>query len=42
MPLADFARLLGTLVAGSLPFSAMGLALGYFTGPKFSARDHQT
>jgi ABC-2 type transport system permease protein len=33
MPLADFARLLATLVAGSLPFSAMGLALGYFTGP---------
>jgi len=33
MPLAEFARLLGTLVAGSLPFSAMGLALGYFTGP---------
>lgn len=33
MPAADFARLLGTLVAGSLPFSAMGLALGYFTGP---------
>jgi len=33
MPLAQFARLLGTLVAGSLPFSAMGLALGYFTGP---------
>src|ERR1700756_263463 len=29
MPLSDFARLLGTLVAGSLPFSAMGLALGY-------------
>ena len=28
-----FARLLATLVAGSLPFSAMGLALGYFTGP---------
>jgi ABC-2 type transport system permease protein len=27
------APLLGTLVAGSLPFSAMGLALGYFTGP---------
>jgi|HubBroStandDraft_6_1064221.scaffolds.fasta_scaffold01912_9 ABC-2 type transport system permease protein len=27
------AQLLGTLVAGSLPFSAMGLALGYFTGP---------
>ena len=33
MPVADFARLMGTLVAGSLPFSAMGLALGYFTGP---------
>ncbi len=33
MPLADFANLLGTLAAGSLPFSAMGLALGYFTGP---------
>ena len=30
---AEMARLLGTLVAGSLPFSAMGLALGYFTGP---------
>ena len=27
------AKLLATLVAGSLPFSAMGLALGYFTGP---------
>ena len=33
MPLAQFAGLLGTLVAGSLPFSALGLALGYFTGP---------
>jgi ABC-2 type transport system permease protein len=33
MPIASFARLLGILVAGSLPFSAMGLALGYFTGP---------
>jgi ABC-2 type transport system permease protein len=33
MPFADFARLLATLVAGSLPFSAMGLALGYFAGP---------
>ena len=33
MPVADFAKLLGTLVAGSLPFSTMGLALGYFTGP---------
>jgi ABC-2 type transport system permease protein len=33
MPLAEFARLLATLVIGSLPFSAMGLALGYFAGP---------
>ncbi len=33
MPVPAFCRLLGTLVAGSLPFSAMGLALGYFTGP---------
>jgi len=33
MPVSDFARLLGTLVAGALPFSAMGLAVGYFAGP---------
>jgi ABC-2 type transport system permease protein len=33
MPLAEMAKLLGTLVAGSLPFSAMGLAIGYFAGP---------
>ncbi len=33
MPMGEFAKLFGTLVAGSLPFSAMGLALGYFTGP---------
>lgn len=33
MSLGRFAELLGTLVAGSIPFSAMGLALGYFTGP---------
>jgi ABC-2 type transport system permease protein len=33
MPLGEGLRLLGTLMAGSLPFSAMGLALGYFTGP---------
>jgi ABC-2 type transport system permease protein len=33
MPVGDFLGLLGTLVAGSLPFSAMGLALGYFIGP---------
>jgi ABC-2 type transport system permease protein len=33
MPVWQFAQLLGTLVAGSLPFSAMGLAIGYFAGP---------
>lgn len=33
MPIGEFARLLGTLVVGSLPFSAMGLAVGYFAGP---------
>jgi len=33
MPLGEMASLLGTLVAGSLPFSAMGLAIGYFAGP---------
>jgi ABC-2 type transport system permease protein len=33
MSVGAFAKLLATLVAGSLPFSAMGLALGYFTGP---------
>lgn len=33
MEVGQFARLFGTLVAGSIPFSAMGLALGYFTGP---------
>lgn len=33
MPVGDFARLMGTLVAGSLPFATMGLALGYFAGP---------
>jgi ABC-2 type transport system permease protein len=33
MPLTQFAGLLGTLVAGSLPFAAMGLAVGYFAGP---------
>lgn len=33
MPFLDFVRLFGTLVFGSLPFSAMGLALGYFAGP---------
>jgi ABC-2 type transport system permease protein len=33
MPSVETAKLIGTLVAGSLPFSAMGLAVGYFTGP---------
>jgi ABC-2 type transport system permease protein len=33
MPVARFAELLLVLAAGSLPFSAMGLALGYFAGP---------
>src|SRR5215472_3883987 len=33
MPVTTGLALLGTLVLGSLPFSAMGLALGYFTGP---------
>jgi ABC-2 type transport system permease protein len=33
MPLADAAKLVAILVAGSLPFSAMGLAVGYFVGP---------
>ncbi len=29
----QFVKLFATLVAGSVPFSAMGMALGYFTGP---------
>ena len=33
LPLTEMVKLLGTLVAGSLPFSAMGLAIGYFAGP---------
>ena len=33
MPTAEFLRLLATLVAGALPFSVMGLAVGYFAGP---------
>ncbi len=33
MPIAEVARLMATLIAGSLPFSAMGLAIGYFVGP---------
>ena len=30
---AETVKLLGTLMAGSLPFCAMGLAIGYFAGP---------
>jgi ABC-2 type transport system permease protein len=33
MPVADALKLLGVLLAGSIPFCAMGLALGYFIGP---------
>jgi ABC-2 type transport system permease protein len=33
MPVFELTGLLGTLVIGTLPFSAMGLALGYFAGP---------
>lgn len=33
LPVAETAMLVGTLVVGSLPFSAMGLAIGYFAGP---------
>ncbi len=33
IPLTTAAKLLGILVAGSIPFSAMGLAIGYFAKP---------
>ena len=33
LPLASAAKLLGILVAGSIPFGAMGLAIGYFAKP---------
>lgn len=33
MSIGRFAAMFATLVAGSVPFSAMGLALGYFIGP---------
>jgi ABC-2 type transport system permease protein len=33
LPVSQAAELLGVLVAGSLPFCAMGLAIGYFSGP---------
>jgi ABC-2 type transport system permease protein len=32
-PVGELSKLLATLVVGSIPFSAMGLALGYFAGP---------
>ncbi len=34
MPLAQWVLLGGSLVAGALPFAAMGLAIGYFAGPQ--------
>ncbi|HKS22090.1 MAG TPA: ABC transporter permease [Thermoanaerobaculia bacterium] len=33
LPLATAAKLFGILVAGSMTFSALGVALGYFAGP---------
>jgi len=33
MPIATAARLVGILVAGAIPFSAMGMAIGYFAKP---------
>jgi ABC-2 type transport system permease protein len=33
----DAVKLLGTLILGSLPFCAMGLAIGYFAGPTSAA-----
>jgi ABC-2 type transport system permease protein len=33
LPLATAAKLIATLVAGAIPFSAMGLAIGYFAKP---------
>lgn len=33
LPVGEMSKLVATLVLGSIPFSAMGLALGYFTGP---------
>jgi len=33
LPIATAAKLVGILVAGSIPFSAMGLAIGYFAKP---------
>ena len=33
LPAADWARMGVILILGSLPFCAMGLAIGYFAGP---------
>jgi len=33
LPITTAAKLIGILVAGSIPFSAMGLAIGYFAKP---------
>src|SRR5215831_17109876 len=33
LPIVTILKLVGTLVLGSLPFCAMGLAIGYFAGP---------
>jgi ABC-2 type transport system permease protein len=33
-PLGEMTKLVATLVIGSIPFSAMGLAIGYFAGPQ--------
>jgi ABC-2 type transport system permease protein len=33
LPAGEMAKLVATLVVGSIPFSAMGLAVGYFAGP---------
>lgn len=33
LPIAVWARLASTLVAGAIPFCAMGLAIGYWAGP---------
>jgi ABC-2 type transport system permease protein len=33
VPIATAAKLVGILVAGSIPFSAMGMAIGYFAKP---------
>ena len=37
LPAATWAALLGTLLAGALPFCALGLALGYLVGPNSAA-----